>query len=112
MGDYLFRIGTVHDNYKQLMTNAATRALVMAGLNDAQPDCVSCVYKPWCGQQVEYNYKTQGSLHGHMRDSAWCKKHKSIFDYLMHKLEGADEQDMEIFRRWTTNRTLEHFIVQ
>ena len=69
MGDDMFRIGTVHDSYQQLMTNAATRALVMAGLNDGQPDCVSCVYKPWCGQQVEYNYKTQGSLHGHMRDS-------------------------------------------
>jgi His-Xaa-Ser system radical SAM maturase HxsB len=112
MGDDMFRIGTVHDSYQKLMTNAATRALVMAGLNDAQPDCVSCVYKPWCGQQVEYNYKAQGSLHGHMRDSNWCKKHKSIFDYLMHKLESADAQEMEMFRRWTTNRTLDHFIVQ
>jgi len=102
----------VHDGYHALMTNAATKALVMAGLNDAQPDCVTCVYKPWCGQQVEYNYKTQGSLHGHMRDSTWCKKHKSIFDYLMHKLASADEADMEMFRRWTTNRTLDHFIVQ
>jgi His-Xaa-Ser system radical SAM maturase HxsB len=112
MGDDMFRIGTVHDGYHALMTNAATKALVMAGLNDAQPDCVTCVYKPWCGQQVEYNYKTQGSLHGHMRDSTWCKKHKSIFDYLMHKLASADEADMEMFRRWTTNRTLDHFIVQ
>ena len=104
MGDDMFKIGTVDDSYHDLMTNAATRALVMAGLNDGQPDCVSCVYKPWCGQQVEYNYKTQGSLHGHMRDSTWCKKHKSIFDYLMHKLESADERDMEMFRLWTTNR--------
>jgi His-Xaa-Ser system radical SAM maturase HxsB len=112
MGDEMFKIGTVDDSYLELMTNAATRALVMAGLNDGQPDCVSCVYKPWCGQQVEYNYKTQGSLHGHMRDSTWCRKHKSIFDYLMHKLESADERDMEMFRLWTTNRTLDHFIVQ
>jgi len=111
MGDEMFKIGTVNDSYYDLMTNAATRALVMAGLNDGQPDCVSCLYKPWCGQQVEYNYKTQGSLHGHMRDSAWCKKHKSIFDYLMHKLEAADDRDMEMFRLWTTNRTLDHFIV-
>ena len=111
MGDDMFRIGTVEDSYTELMGNAATRALVMAGLNDGHPDCVSCVYKPWCGQQVEYNYKTQGSLHGHMRDSTWCKKHKSIFDYLMHKLESADEDEMEMFRLWTTNRTLEHFIV-
>jgi His-Xaa-Ser system radical SAM maturase HxsB len=111
MGDEMFRIGTVYDDYQEIMGNAATRAMVMAGLSDGQPDCVSCVYKPWCGQQVEYNYKTQGSLQGHMRDSTWCKKHKSIFDYLMHKLESADEQDMEMFRLWTTNRTLDHFIV-
>jgi len=112
MGDDMFKIGTVRDSYRQLMTNASTRALVMAGLNDGQPDCVSCVYKPWCGQQVEYNYKTQGSLHGHMRDSTWCRKHKSIFDYLMHKLATADERDMAMFRLWTTNRQLDHFIVQ
>jgi His-Xaa-Ser system radical SAM maturase HxsB len=112
MGDEMFRIGTVNDSYQELMGNAATRAMVMAGLNDGQPDCVSCVYKPWCGQQVEYNYKTQGSLQGHMRDSTWCRKHKSIFDYLMHKLESADERDMEMFRLWTTNRTLDHFIIQ
>ncbi|MBI3785635.1 MAG: His-Xaa-Ser system radical SAM maturase HxsB [Deltaproteobacteria bacterium] len=112
MGDDMFRIGSVDDGYRTLMTNASTRALVMAGLNDGQPDCVSCVYKPWCGQQVEYNYKTQGSLHGHMRDSVWCRKHKSIFDYLMHKLEAADERDMEMFQLWTTNRTLDHFIVE
>jgi len=111
MGDEMFRIGSVEDSYQDLMGGAATRALVMAGLNDGHPDCVSCVYKPWCGQQVEYNYKTQGSLHGRMRDSTWCKKHKSIFDYLMHKLEAADERDMEMFRLWTTNRTLDHFIV-
>ena len=24
----------------------------------------------------------------------------------------ADERDLEMFRRWTTNRTLDHFIVQ
>ncbi|MGH7785632.1 MAG: His-Xaa-Ser system radical SAM maturase HxsB [Candidatus Binatia bacterium] len=112
MGDEMFRIGTVQDSYYDLMTNAGTRALVMAGINDGHADCVSCTYKPWCGQQVEYNYKTQGSLHGHMRDSMWCKKHKSIFDYLMHKLEAADERDMEMFRLWTTNRTLEHFIIE
>ena len=110
MGDEMFKIGTIESTYHDLMTNAQTRAMVMAGLNDGQPDCVSCVYKPYCGQQVEYNYKTQGSLHGRMRDSVWCKKHKSIFDYLAHRLQKADPQEMEIFRRWTTNRTLDHYL--
>jgi len=110
MGDAVFQIGTVQDTYHHLMTNAQTRAMVMAGLNDGQPDCVSCTYKPWCGQQVEYNYKTQGSLHGRMRDSVWCKKHKSIFDYLMGKVQIATPQDLQMFERWTTSRQLEHFL--
>lgn len=110
MGDEMFKIGTVEDSYHHLITNAQSRAMVMAGLNDGQPDCVTCTYKPWCGQQVEYNYKTQGSLHGRMRDSTWCRKHKSIFDYLMHKLKDADETDMAMFQRWTSNRTLDHFL--
>ena len=110
MGDEMFNIGTVADSYVQLMTNAQTRAMVMAGINDGQPDCVNCTYKPWCGQQTEYNYKTQGSLSGRMRDSVWCKKHKSIFDYLMAKVEKGDPEEMAIFERWTTNRTLDHFL--
>ena len=110
MNDELFRLGTVEDSYHALMTSAGTRAMVMAGCADTQPDCVTCTYKPWCGQQVEYNYKTQGSLHGRMRDSTWCRKHKSIFDYLMHKLAVATPDDMAMFERWTTRRTLDHFL--
>jgi len=110
MGDDMFKIGTVADSYVELMTNAQTRALVMAGVNDGQPDCVTCVYKPWCGQQTEYNYKTQGSLQGRMRDSNWCKKHKSIFDYLMGKLERGDPDEVAILQRWTTHRVLDHFL--
>jgi His-Xaa-Ser system radical SAM maturase HxsB len=110
MGDNAFLIGSLENTYEELMTSATTRALVLAGINDAQPDCVSCVYKPYCGQQPEYNYKTQGSIQGRMRDSTWCKKHKSIFDLLAHRLKHADAEEMAMFRRWTINRPQEHFL--
>ncbi len=110
MGDNAFLIGSLDNSYQELMTNASTRALVLASTNDGQPDCVSCAYKPYCGQQPEYNYKTQGSIHGRMRDSAWCRKHKSIFDFLAHRLKNADEAEWQMFRRWTTNRSQEHFL--
>ncbi len=111
MGDDVFRIGNVKtDGYQQIMTSATVRALVLASTNDAHPDCVSCTYKAYCGQQPEYNYKTQGSIFGRMRDSTWCKKHKNIFDTLFERLLRADEQEMEIFARWTTNRVQEHFL--
>ena len=45
-----------------------------------------------------------------MRDSTWCRKHKSIFDFLAARLKNADEQEWAMFRRWTTNRAQEHFL--
>ena len=110
MGDEAFCIGSLDNTYQELMTAASTRALVIAGTNLGQPDCVSCTYRPYCGQQPEYNYKTQGTIGGRMRDSTWCRKHKYIFDYLAKKLHEADEQDMAMFDRWTTNRPQEHFL--
>jgi len=110
MGDDAFCIGTLDNTYQELMTSASTRALVIAGTNYGQPDCVSCVYRPYCGQQPEYNYKTQGTINGRMRDSTWCRKHKYIFDYLAKRLHDADADDMAMFDRWTTNRPQEHFL--
>ncbi len=111
MGDEIFKIGNVHEaNYSDLFTQDTVKALLLASTNHSQPGCDSCTYKPYCGLQPEYNYKTQGSIQGRMADSTWCKKHKTIFDYLMEKLERADPEEMEIFRRWTTNRRQDHFV--
>ncbi|MBD89197.1 MAG: His-Xaa-Ser system radical SAM maturase HxsB [Deltaproteobacteria bacterium] len=111
MGDEIFKIGNVHEaSYTDLFTQDTVKALLLASTNQSQPGCDSCTYKPYCGLQPEYNYKTQGSIQGRMADSTWCKKHKTIFDYLMEKLERADPEEMEIFRRWTTNRRQDHFV--
>jgi len=110
MGDNIFQIGTIDSTYEELMTGPQTRALVIASTNLGQPDCVQCTYRPYCGQQPEYNYKTQGSIQGRMRDSTWCRKHKNIFDYLARRLKDADDADMEMFQRWTTSRPQTHFL--
>ena len=100
----------VNDSYYDLMTNAATRALVMAGLNDAQPDCVSCTYNPYCGVPPVHAHQAQGHIWGTMRNSTLCAVHKGIQDYLFEKLLEADPQTMETFRRWTTVRDRDHFL--
>ena len=111
MNDDMFKIGHVETHsYQDIMQSDAVRALVLASSNDAQPDCVTCVYKCFCGLQPEYNYKTQGNIWGRMRDSTWCRKHKNIFDYLSYRLSGADDEELDIVTRWTTNRSQEHFL--
>ena len=111
MGDDIFAVGHVDGGgYHEMMRSDTVRALVLASSNDSQPGCVSCTYKPYCGQQPEYNYKTQGSIWGRMGDSVWCRKHKYIFDYIMTKVHRADPAEMEIFDRWTTSRAQDHFV--
>jgi His-Xaa-Ser system radical SAM maturase HxsB len=111
MGDEAFLLGNVFEHgYRDIMGSETVRALILASTNDSQPDCVSCVYKAYCGQQPEYNYKTQGSIFGRMRDSAWCKKHKGIFDILAHWLHSASDSEREVVRLWTISRPQEHYL--
>lgn len=111
MGDEAFLIGNVHrDTYRDIMQSDAVRALVLASTNDSQPGCATCVYKAWCGQQPEYNYKTQGSIFGRMQDSAWCMKHRGIFDILLRWLHSAPADERELITRWTISRPQEHYL--
>ena len=62
------------------------------------------------GLDAAFNYKTQGSIFGRMRDNAVCAVHKGIQDYLFEKLAQGDPQVRQTFERWTTIRPREHFI--
>ena len=92
------------------MKHPTVRALAMASIRDAQPDCVDCTYAPYCGIQPEHNLRTQGSIFGRMRESTLCSVHKGIQDYLFEKLREDDPATVEILRRWTTVRERTHFI--
>jgi len=111
MGDPFFRLGNVREiTYPDLMAGETARALVLASANDQQPGCVSCAYKPFCGQQPEYNYVTQGSIQGRMLESTWCRKHMGVFDLLVRRLRAAGPEERAMFERWTINRHLDRFI--
>ncbi len=113
MGDDLFLIGHAGETkYRELMMNDTVRAMVAASNLDAQPDCVSCTYATYCGICPVHNYETQGSLHGRMRESDWCRVHKGIQDYLFEKLAQNDPRVVETLRRWTTARERSHFLQQ
>jgi His-Xaa-Ser system radical SAM maturase HxsB len=110
-GESMFHIGDVQTSrYRDLVTHPTVRALVLASLREAQPDCVSCTYATYCGIQPEHNLRTLGSIFGRMRESTLCSVHKGIQDYLFDKLREDDPATVEILRRWTTVRERTHFI--
>lgn len=113
MGDDTFKIGELGtSSYRELMTHETVRALLVASNLDAQPDCVDCVYQPYCGVCPVHSYATQGSIHGRMRESHLCAVHKGIQDYLFEKLGANDPVLDATFRRWTTVRERSHFVHQ
>jgi radical SAM protein with 4Fe4S-binding SPASM domain len=110
-GDPMFQLGDVGTaRYRDLMRHPTVRALTIASNLDGQPDCVSCVYKPYCGVCPVVNYASQGSIFGRMRDSAWCHVHMGIQDYLFGKLVEDDPATVDILRRWTTSRARTHYV--
>jgi radical SAM protein with 4Fe4S-binding SPASM domain len=110
-GNEFFHIGDVGSaKYRELVGHETVRALTIASNLDAAPDCTACVYKPYCGICPVYNYATQGSIHGRMRDSGWCHVHKGIQDYLFTKLIEAEPSTLQAFERWTTMRERTHFV--
>ncbi|MCA9593808.1 MAG: His-Xaa-Ser system radical SAM maturase HxsB [Myxococcales bacterium] len=111
MGDDTFAIGQVGESrYRDLMRHDVVAALATASNLDAQPDCVNCTYNPYCGVCPVHSYRTQGSIHGRMRESTLCAVHKGIQDYLFDKLRTGDEETRTILRRFTTVRERAHFI--
>lgn len=110
-GDGFFAIGQAGEtSYRDLMTHETVRAMMVASNLDAQPDCTTCTYNPYCGVCPVNSYATQGSIFGRMRESHLCAVHKGIQDYLFGKLRSADVETRTILERWTTVRPRTHFL--
>ena len=110
-GDDTFLIGDVNtSSYRDLMGHETVRAMLIASNLDAQPDCATCAYNPYCGTCPVHNHKTQGGLFGRMRENTLCAVHKGIQDYLFEKIADADPAVMDVFRKWTTVRRRDHFL--
>ena len=110
-GDDTFLLGRVGElTYEQMMTHPTIRALVFASNLNGRPDCVNCAYIPYCGVDGVHTYKTQGSISGRMRESTVSAVHKGVMDYLFEKIRENDPETMAVLRRWTINRSRDHFV--
>jgi radical SAM protein with 4Fe4S-binding SPASM domain len=110
-GDDCFRLGHVAETpYRDAIAGPVVRATVLASVLEGQPHCSTCAYKPWCGVCPVHNYCEQGSLHGRMAESSWCRLRMGVFDLLLGRLRRADAFERGLFERWATPRALDHFV--
>ena len=111
MGESLCLLGDVaSSSYRELVGHETVRAMAIASNLDGQPDCVTCAYQPYCGVCPVHSLRTQGSIFGRMSESSWCAVHKGIQDYLFERIGEGRPEVLDVFRRWTTRRSRDHFV--
>ena len=107
-GDKYFCIGNVKNkSWGEIFCNKKFQHIVRNSCIDAIPGCAWCVYKPYCGSDPVRNHLMQGDMAGYRPNNDFCLKNKGVFDILFDYIEGQDEEIMDVFWSWITNRNIE-----
>lgn len=109
MGDQQFYMGNVKKNtHKEIFAGELMKRITNNSCVETIPGCHSCTYQQFCGADPIRAYSCQGDAMfiGHMPTSEFCKKHKRIISFLMELIEEDDDEVMDVFWSWITNRQL------
>jgi uncharacterized protein len=98
----IFRLGSVDQSYKDILTSNETCSLVASSVNDIYM-CNSCAYKPFCGLCPVCNYATKQNIVPILSIDDRCKILKAIFDYVFEKLIFEDDY-AKAFSEWIKRR--------
>jgi len=100
MGDYKFRLGNILSNtYEEIFFESGLLEILEETLTDSVPECYQCAYKPYCGSEPVYHYATQKDPVGNKALSGFCKKTKTITNYLLDIMEN-DPAKRKILQSW------------
>ena len=106
-GDKYFCIGNVNSNtWKDAICSNRFRYIADRTCTDTIPKCSWCAYKPYCGSDPVKNYYLEKSLYGNHNKSEFCITISSLFSLLFRYIEEDDDDIMDVFWSWITNRRI------
>lgn len=85
VGEDLFKLGTVNQSFKTVVSCNKSCALISSSVNDNFV-CDDCAYKPYCGICPVCNYAEFGSVIANIAETRKCKISLAQFDYIFDKL--------------------------
>lgn len=103
MGDDNFCLGSVENNYRELITSPVAHAVCVASCIETLPFCVDCVYAPYCAACPVVTYGLEGDLISHEKRNYRCAISKGILGFLFELLEQNDEEINKILLQWAEN---------
>lgn len=98
--DFTFRLGSVNDNYQDIVYGAKVRDIANVWCNECLAGCADCGIRAYCGADPVRNYSTQKDAYGYRPASLLCKKNKAIIEYLISLIIERENEVLPIFKRW------------
>lgn len=101
MGNNLFRMGSVNNNYQSLLKSAACKAVCSTSVLESLPECSGCVYLPYCGTCPVVNMACSNELISQEANGYRCAITKGILDDLFERLyTHHDNWEPTILLKW------------
>jgi radical SAM protein with 4Fe4S-binding SPASM domain len=89
-------IGDVHRGWdseqRRLLNSHAT--------NQFDKDCSRCAYQPYCGRDVVDDLARYGRIDLPRTETAFCRRHLHIFDFIFQLIYSGDEPTLYSLQRW------------
>lgn len=98
--DYTFRLGSVYDDYQEIVYGKKVRDIAEVWCNECIAGCADCGIRSYCGADPVRNYSTQKDMYGYRPQSLLCKKNKSIIEYLISLIIEREREVLPIFKKW------------
>jgi His-Xaa-Ser system radical SAM maturase HxsB len=102
MNDDKFCLGTVDNNWEELLSADVISEIAESGINEFMAGCDTCAYNVYCGADPVHHHATQGDLYGFRPESSFCKRNMGVIDIIFKKID--EENDViDIFSNWIKN---------
>ena len=99
MHDETFRLGTVHDDYRELLMSPKLINPLWESFTLSVPKCDTCAFESYCGADPTYHHITGGDFVGHKTFSSFCRRNTGIFTHLL-TLANDDSFVHDLLWKW------------
>lgn len=99
MGDSSFKLGTVDDNYMDIVTSPVCKAVCEASLLEASALCGDCVYQPFCGTCPILNFAFNNNIFAEPGDYK-CKIYGGMLDIIFSIIKRNNPAEMQVLKSW------------
>jgi len=71
-----------------------------SSINQIEPDCLHCVYMPFCGIDIIDDMSRYNRVDSPKLDSWFCRRSMSTFDLIFKKIENRNVEWLDVFLKW------------